>query len=638
MRWTLLVLTVTFMGPWLMGCGPGAVEESDAKGPAVDYSYPLDSRKLDPNFDGTRIRIVPEGALIYGAARNLDFISDGPSGDVTVGQIEAMRQRIAGAQGKEVAQWVQRITEDLKAKGLVRSTFLEVFSRGFSFAFYPNRPDSKEPEVFIVAEATPAIDKALDVIRSGAAQKKDLQLSEEELGGVKVTCLAREGAEKKLYVAPKGSQWIGATDRGLLLKSLALDGKRSKGSLVGAEWYLRGKGRCLAEATAFLAVDLPRFLDAVARRSKRAAALEQLQMLSALAPVAAAQLVSKGELSHVDLFALLNTKAPAYAQVEKWFPDRCTLRGPDLAALRTPLYVGGMARLADAPLGRTSAANLPPAAQRFVGMKQAVQQKLGITWDEDVKPWIGHELSIVSHWETKWPQIGVLLGSRDEMASKATLDKIIGNLSENVLFAQQAMGGVNVTYTKLPVPKVDPGTVEPSLAVARKMLAVATGRKVMGELWDSPKKLSSAPGFSRLYGLLGRNLQYALHVDTRLVERVLDLKKTLSPSSGQRLGQRNLGRCLTNLIQVQNGRTRVDEAVCPSGGSYEKRQDKAVCSKHGSLYDSHVADVEPAGAVPEVDPREAAARKLVSALSSISVGLGRVRKDLFQLSVVFLRK
>jgi hypothetical protein len=592
-------------------------------------------------FDARWAACLPAEPLLYVAVRNLDFYAPAPGSADEAASMAGVRQRLAAAPGAaSFADWLQELNDYLLLHKLAQVSFLELLSGGFALA--TERPSEQaEPELTLVAPATPKLRAFLEAFEKDAAKGKEVT-SKPLAGGrlVVMRCQDRQAA----FAFLAGPELILAGSDPARVEAALARAASGGPSIATAPGYRDAVAKLHPDSVVLAVIEPGRVaasLEAAARRAESApsqppqgppdpAALAA-QLLKGLNPSRhlaelfgklkslSVQYVPGDALSHVDVRAGFGAGAPLPALVTRQLPEK-PLEAPGMVSANHPIFLGlSLAAPGD------EAANDPAAVQRaetWAQTRGSAAAMLGLSYENDVAPWIGSECSLTVLWDAKLPQVALLAGVRDEEACRRAMLRVAANFKGKLAFQERTVAGAKILVSALP----DRPQVKPSYAVTGGFLLVATGPEVLESLLDSPQKLRDSPGFASLFSVMGGNrLQLVGYGAAELMVRLAEM----TGGDFEALAVKVQAACLKNLADLRAGKLAVAQALCPAAGKYTEGP-KAACSIHGTP--------EAPLPLPTANPQVEAARKLSSTVASMAFGAGMTEPDTFRLSLVFRKR
>ncbi len=601
-------------------------------------------------FDARWAACLPAEPLLYLAVRNLDFYAPAPGSAEEAASMAGVRQRLAAAPGAaSFADWLQEINDFLLVHKMAQVSFLELFSGGFALA--TERPSEQaEPELTLVAPASPRLRAFLEAFEKEAAKGK--QVTSKPLAGglpggglpgggrlVVMRCPDRQAAFA-FHVGPE--LVVAGSDPARVEAALARAASGGP-SVASAPGHRDAVARLHPDSVVLAVIDPGRVaasLESEARRAEAAppqpprglpdpAALAT-QMLKGLNPSRhlaelfgklrslSVQYVAGDALSQIDVRAGFAAGAPLPALVTRQLPEKA-MAAPGLISANHPIFLG---MSLSAPGEETSTD--PAAAQRAEAWAQtrgSAAAMLGLSYENDVAPWMGAECALTVLWDARLPQVALLVGVKDEEACRRSMQRVASNFKGKLAFQERTVAGAKVFVSALP----DRPQIKPSYSVTGGFLMAATGPEVLESLLDAPQKLRDSPGFASLFSVMGGDrLQFVGYGATELMERLAEM----TGGDFSALAVKVQAACLKNLADLRAGKLTAAQALCPAGGKYTDGP-KAACGVHGTL--------EAPLPLPAANPQVEAAKKLSAALSSVAVGAGMTEPDTFRVSIV-LRK
>ncbi len=626
------LLFLTFSG--VIGCseeevkvGPPLVKKhGTTEAGKVTNAATATSVSGGPTFDKTLSSFVPAGFSLYASAADLSSLKDHLThGPFDKEQLHLLRASMPTSLSTGLASVVTELNEIAISNKLANSSVLELCLGGFVFAAAPDVEKGSARFLF-VANRTGAMVSLFDKFLPAQRDGKKHELANKQV--VRETLL-RGGSS--LFSCTNGAFQIVASDKDVLMAAL----KAAEGKVPGmakAPLLVALKPRLDKSARAYMIADLPALVGHKPAFPSVPGAVVKFSGPPPKAPSVLAQLgglaleLVEGRKSLVLNAKVIEAPGGKFFQTLTSYGATENVIGPQIIGESVPFCLGLLTDV-EKLFSFSPLASLPPspmtsAVGNMSARAEVMAKEYSLSFEKDIKPWIGKEISLLFLWELRYPQVALMIGTKDATQCVALFGRLRETLEQKgFIFAKRTVGSHSVYYTRYQ--GADPREFEPCLTVTPNFLVLATGRRALDALLVEQEKVEGTPGFCSVLQHLKGKLHYCARFSTRLLDRIIEPHER----SLTLMTPANHGLCNANLVAVEGGKTHPMLARCPSGGSYSYDGTTAYCSVHGTITDPKVPTLH-------LKARIRTVKYFRTRFQSIAVGAAKMSDDLYQISIV----
>ena len=601
--------------------GPPLVQKGAQPKPQAKVSKPQGG----PTFDKTLSCYVPAGFSLYASAGDLSFMKEHIKGSpLDKDQLHLMRAAIPTTLSTGLASVVTEINEVTRSNKLVNSSILELCLDGFVFAAAPDVEKGSARFIF-VANRSSAIIKLCDELLPKLRDSKKHQLGKEAVREIELRCGG------SVFLLSREKFQIVASDLDVVDGALkAAAGKVNK--MDSSPLVKAVKPRLNTAAKGYLIADGPALVGHKPAYPSVEGAHIVFKPKERKAPSVLAKLGGLGlELHQGRKSVVINAKlfAPKDSSIFKSlasFSATENVKAPQIIGESIPFCLGSLTDVESlislSPLAALPASPVTSAVASMSERAKGATKDFGVTFEKDVKPWIGKEVSLLFLWELRYPQIALLIGTKDATQCVSLFNKLRDTMEgKGYIFASRTVGSHRVYYTRYQ--GANPREFEPSLTVTPNFLILASGRRAIDALLVEQEKIEGTPSFCTVLEQLQGKVHYCARFSTRLLDRIIEPHEQklthMTPA--------NHGLCNANLVAIEGGKTHPMLSKCPSGGSYHYDGSEAHCSVHGTISSPRIPSLE-------LKARLQTVKYFRTRFQAVTIGAAKMADDLYQATFV----
>ena len=603
--------------------GPPLVQKSPSPKPVSKTKSPSMG---GPTFDLTLSSYVPAGFSLYASAGDLAFMKEHlQGGPFDKDQLHLMRASMPTTMSTGLASVITEVNEVTRSNKLTNSTILELCLDGFVFAAAPDVEKGSARFIF-VANRSRDIVRLCDDLLPKLRECKKHELIGEKVDEILLHC------RNSIFLLSKEKFQIVASDLDVIEGALkAAAGKVTK--MSDSPLIKAVKPRLDKAAKAYLIADAPALVGHKPAYSSLPGAHIVFNPKEKLEPSALAKLGGLGlELHQGRRSIIVNAKlcAPKGSTIFNSlasFSAQENVQAPQIIGESIPFCLGTLTKVEDllsfSPLKALPASPITSAVSNMSERAQGAAKEYSLSFEKDIKPWIGNEISLMFLWELRYPQAALLIGTKDASRCVALFNKLRETLeAKGYIFASRTVGAHRVYYTRYQ--GADPREFEPSITVTPNFLILATGRRAIDALLVEQEKVEGTQSFCTALEQLQGKVHYCARFSTRLLDRIIEPHE-------QKLTQMtpaNHGLCNANLVAIEGGKAHPMLSKCPSGGTYHYDGKEAHCSVHGTISSPLIPSLE-------LKARLSTVKYFRKRFQAVTIGAAKMADDLYQATFVF---
>lgn len=423
----------------------------------------------------------------------------------------------ASSTTQPLAAWLEDINRSLASKGEVRESFVEIVDGSLALAFgAPSEAGDPVRALFVVSRGGRFSKRVMQWARDQGSEAETRHTTSRLEDGI-LHELQREGRRQPLLILTTESHLLLSGTREVVEAASKAHGS-SHDKLSRTPLYRKALAAMSREA-AVVAVTDPSLLrrtarDALSRKSGLVAAQPGtvLQFVESLG----AQLLPGRPVTRVELLALVDTGSPIYPLLETSLPAEDPV-APGVVPAEVPFFMDVLLRLSEESELPRDSDEVLKKLRELKAARQALVSLIGLNWNLDIDPWVGNEVALAVLWDTRLPQVALMVRTRDEEAAAGAIRGVLSNFRGKVELLEDRLLSHPVTRLKI----LSMPSLHPLFATLKGFLVLASGPEIVEGLIDDRPRLADDTAFSTIYSTRGtRRLQVAAHMDPDLLRRV----------------------------------------------------------------------------------------------------------------------